>query len=113
MKRIGRRAFLARTLTALVVGATSSFSWSSAGAAVETLNAEYLKRQLVAKTDAECAFIDDVVEKARTGVIPMKFLEMAYRYAMKKSSKHRLFYFKQALSQLCKQAGLKVSFLSF
>ena len=110
MNRIGRRAFIARAFAMLALGALSvGTAYGGAGA----LDADKLKAALRVKTDAEADFVDDVVEKVSQGALPYKIFYAAYKYAMRKAVGLRVRYFKICLENLVKQAGLKISFLSF
>lgn len=113
MKRTGRRAFIAQAL-ALVVVATLGGARSALGdSSSSLLDAETLKLELRTKTEAEAAYIDEIVEKAKEGKIPVKFLTVAYRYAMQREAGRRPLYFKICLEQLTKKAGLNLTFSSF
>lgn len=79
----------------------------------DALDSALVKQELRVKTDAEGAFIDDVVAKTRAGQIPVNILNAAYRYALKKNGARRVYYFARCLEILTQKAGLKVEFLKF
>ncbi|MBQ9875440.1 MAG: hypothetical protein IJM30_13380 [Thermoguttaceae bacterium] len=108
-KTMGRRAFIGRVAT--LVGAGYFLAGRSAGAS-EALDPEILKSQLRAKTEREKAFVDDVVQKASDGILPMKIFTTARRYALQKDASQRVVYFKMCLEALTKRAGLKIVFKS-
>ncbi|MBP5621615.1 MAG: hypothetical protein J6X44_06325 [Thermoguttaceae bacterium] len=110
MKKMGRRAFIARAVALTCAG--TLFPRQTASAA-EALDPDILKAQLCAKTELECAFVDDVVDKAKDGTLPIKILTTAYRYALSKGRSSRLIYFKRCLEELTKRAGLKITFKNF
>ena len=110
MKKMGRRAFIARAVALACAG--TLFRRQTASAA-EALDPDILKMQLCAKTELECAFVDDVVDKAKDGTLPIKILTTAYRYALSKGRSSRLIYFKRCLEELTRRAGLKITFKSF
>lgn len=109
-KVMGRRRFIFDALSLVGLGLVALNQDANA---VEALDPEILKNQLCVKTDAEEAFVDDVIDKAKSGELPMKFLTNAYRYAIQKNKSQRVVYFKRALEALCKRAGRKIEFKSF
>ena len=113
MRKTGRRAFIAQLLALIVVGATGGGEVAYGGATSSLLDAEKLKYELRVVTQAQGAYVDDVVDKATKGLLPIKILSAAYRYAMRREVGRRPLYFKICIEQLAKKAGLKLSFLSF
>lgn len=113
MERTGRRAFFAQALSLLVVATLGGSRTVYGGSPSSLLDADRLKLELRVKTEAEGAYVDDVVDKAKSGIIPVKILTTAYRYAMQREAGRRPRYFKICIEQLAKKAGLKISFLSF
>lgn len=109
MKNISRRNFI---FGAAGFG-TGFFLVRDAFGGYDALDSALVKQELRVKTDAEAAFVDDVVEKTRSGQIPVKILNAAYRYALKKSGARRVYYFANCLKILTRQAGLRVEFLEF
>ena len=109
MKKISRRGFAICVLglgagllpVCDVFGATNAF------------DASLVKQELRVRTDAEGAFVDDVVAKTRSGEIPANILNAAYRYAIKKDVGRRVYYFAYCLEILTKRAGLTVEFRKF
>jgi len=110
MKRLGRRAFIAGAFAFVGVGA---FRVDTAWGAIEALDPAFVKSELRVKTELEDAFVDDVINKAKEGELPVKILQAAFRYARNKSKTKRMIYFKTCLIALTKQAGLKIAFLDF
>lgn len=112
MQNQNRRVFIVRSLAFLGLiglGADATF-----GASVgELLDSEFLKTELRVKTDAEGAFVADVVDKVKEGELPLKTLQIAYSYAMKKDKSRRVIYFKKCLEILTQRAGIKIKFLNF
>ena len=106
MKKISRRNF---TLCVLGLGASLLSSRDVLGAG-DAFDAALVKQDLRVKTDAEGAFVDDIVAKARSGEIPANILNAAYRYAVKKDVGRRVYYFAYCLEILTKKAGLNVKF---
>ncbi|MBP3558184.1 MAG: hypothetical protein J6K20_10875 [Thermoguttaceae bacterium] len=109
MKKFSRRGF---TIGVLGFGAGLFLSRDVLGA-LDALDAALVKQELRVKTDAEGAFVDDVVAKTRSGEIPPNILNAAYRYAVKKDGGRRVYYFARCLEILTKRAGLNVKFLKF
>ena len=109
MKKISRRDFTVCAL-GFVVGL---FGRRGAFGAIDALDAALVKQELRVKTDAEGAFVDDVIAKTRSGEIPPNILNAAYRYAVKKDGGRRVYYFARCLEILTKRAGLNVKFLKF
>lgn len=109
-KVMGRREFITGAVSAF---ALAMLAQTKKADAVEALDPEILKSQLRVKTDAEAAFVDDVVDKAKKGVIPMKIFMTAYRYALDKGKSKRVIYFRYCLVSLTQKAGLKIDFKSF
>ena len=110
MKKMGRRAFIARAVALACAGFVLPRRLSSAS---EALDPEILKTQLRAKTELERAFVDDVVEKSNAGILPVKILTTAYRYALGKGSSSRMVYFKKCLETLTRRAGINITFKNF
>jgi hypothetical protein len=106
MQKISRRGF---ALSIFGLGAGLLFSRDVLGAS-DAFDASLVKQDLRVKTDAEGAFVDDVVAKARAGEIPANILNAAYRYAVKKDAGRRVYYFAYCLEILTKKAGLNVKF---
>jgi hypothetical protein len=71
------------------------------------LDADSLKRVLRCKTPAEEAFIDLVFEKVEEGTLPLKYVYMAYRYAVKKS-RSRYYYFVAAIQKIARARGISL-----
>ena len=109
MKKISRRDFTVGVL-GLGIGLLGS---RGALGAFDAFDAALVKQELRVKTDAESAFVDDVVAKTRAGEIPANILNAAYRYALKKDGARRVHYFARCLEILTKRAGLNVKFLKF
>lgn len=109
MKTISRRDF---TLCVLGFGVGLCGARDVFGA-VDAFDATLVKQELRVKTDAEGAFVDDVVAKARAGEIPANILNAAYRYALQKGAGRRVYYFANCLKILTQRAGLNVKFLKF
>ena len=109
MKKLSRRDF---AIYVLGIGAGLLHSRGVFGAS-EAFDAALVKQELRVKTDAEGAFVDDVVAKTRSGEIPANILNAAYRYAVKKDVGRRVYYFAHCLEILTKRAGLNVKFLKF
>jgi hypothetical protein len=109
MKKISRRGF---AICVLGLGAGLLPTCDVFGAS-DLFDATLVKQNLRVKTDAEGAFVDDVVAKARSGEIPANILNAAYRYAVKKDAGRRVYYFSYCLEILTKRAGLNVKFLKF
>lgn len=109
MKNISRRNFIfcAAGLGAVLWGGRDAFG------GYDALDAALVKQELRVKTDAEGAFVDDVVAKTRAGEIPVNILNAAYRYALKKDGARRVYYFARCLEILTRKAGLYVKFLKF
>ncbi|MBQ7815587.1 MAG: hypothetical protein IJ387_13980 [Thermoguttaceae bacterium] len=109
MKNISRRNFIFH-----VAGfGASLFLARDAFGGYDALDSALVKQELRVKTDAEGAFIDDVVAKTRAGQIPVNILNAAYRYALKKNGARRVYYFSRCLEILTQKSGLKVEFLKF
>ena len=113
MKKTGRRAFLTLVLMALAAGSLSAGGIAFGAVAPSVLDSDSLKMELRVTTDAQAAYVDDVVEKVKKGAIPTQILTSAYRYAMRQEKSRRPIYFRICVEQLCKKAGIKVPFLSF
>ena len=113
MRRTGRREFFAQLLALVVVGAAGGGKVAYGDATSSLLDAEKLKLELRVTTQAQGAYVDDVVDKAKKGLLPTKILSSAYKYAMRREVGRRPLYFKICIEQLAKKAGLKLSFLSF
>lgn len=109
MKKLSRRDF---TISVLSLGVGLLVSDGAFGA-IDALDAALVKQELRVKTDAESAFVDDVVAKTRAGEIPANILDAAYRYALKKDGGRRVYYFARCLEILTKRAGVNVKFLKF
>ena len=109
MKKLSRRDF---AICVLSIGAGLLYSRDVFGS-IDALDAALVKQKLRVKTDAESAFVDDVVAKTRAGEIPANILNAAYRYALKKEGARRVYYFARCLEILTKRAGLNVKFLKF
>lgn len=109
MNVVSRRDFI---LQAAGLGAIF-FAGRAALGANAALDSELAKQELRVKTDAEAAFVDDVVAKTRAGEIPTDILTAAYRYALRKDGARRVYYFAYALEILTKKAGRNVKFLKF
>ncbi|MBR4834609.1 MAG: hypothetical protein IKU86_09830 [Thermoguttaceae bacterium] len=110
MQTLSRRDFVLRA--AACFGA-SLFVGRAAFGANAALDPATLKQELRVKTDAEAAFVDDVVAKARAGEISVEILTVAYRYAQKKDGGRRVYYFANCLKILTQRAGRNVKFLKF
>ena len=109
MKNLSRRRF-----TTYLLGLGVGFLGSrGAFGASDAFDAALVKQELRVKTEAEGAFVDDVVAKTRAGEIPANILNAAYRYALKKDGGRRVHYFARCLEILTKRAGLNVKFLKF
>ncbi|MBP3530377.1 MAG: hypothetical protein J6K25_04245 [Thermoguttaceae bacterium] len=106
MKKLSRRGF---AICVLGLGAGLLSSRDVLGAS-DAFDATLVKQDLRVKTDAEGAFVDDVVAKTRAGEIPANILSAAYRYAVKKDAGRRVYYFAYCLEILTKRAGLNVKF---
>ena len=113
MRKIGRRAFLTQLLAVAAFGAVGGGATAFGGSKSPLLDAERLKLELRVTTQAQEAYVDDVVDKAQKGELPLNILTAAYKYAMKRKVGRRPLYFKICLEDLAKKAGLKLSFLSF
>ena len=113
MRKTGRRAFFAQALSLIVVGALGGVGTAYGGAGSDFLDSEIIKAELRVATRAQAAYVDDVVDKAKSGILPVKILVTAYRYAMRHEVGRRPYYFKICVEQLAKKAGLKIAFLSF
>ncbi len=109
MKKISRRYF---AICVLGLGA-GLFGSRGVFGAVDAFDAALVKQELRVKTDAEGAFVDDVVAKARAGQIPANILNAAYRYALTKAAGRRVHYFARCLEILTQRAGINVKFLKF
>ncbi|MBR2003446.1 MAG: hypothetical protein IJ991_04610 [Thermoguttaceae bacterium] len=109
MKNISRRNFIFCS----VGFGTGLFLVRDAFGGYDALDSALVKQELRVKTDAEGAFVDDVVAKTRAGQIPVQILNAAYRYALKKNGARRVYYFARCLEILTQKAGLKVKFLEF
>jgi len=110
MKRLSRRAFI---LGAFALVGLSAWRVDTAFGAIDALDPAIVKSELRVKTELESAFVDDVIEKAKRGALPVKILQAAFRYARNKNKTQRMIYFKKCLEVLSKQAGLKIVFLDF
>lgn len=110
MSKITRRQFISTgvTLGTLFFGVFGEVS--SVDAAVEPLSYDLLCMRLYAKTDAEKAYLKDIVDKMDDKVIPQKFVYAAFRYAMKKDKLKRIIYFDRCLVYLCGRARIQVKF---
>ena len=113
MRKTGRRAFLAQLLAFAAFGAAGGGATAYGGSTSPLLDADKLKLELRVTTQAQEAYVDDVVDKVKKGLLPLTILTAAYKYAMKREVGRRPLYFKICLEQLAKKAGLKLSFLSF
>ncbi|MBQ2789291.1 MAG: hypothetical protein IJE97_06610 [Thermoguttaceae bacterium] len=109
MKNISRRDF---AICVLGLGAGLLSSRGALGA-IDAFDATLVKQELRVKTDAEGAFVDDVIAKTRAGEIPANILNAAYSYAKRKDGARRVYYFARCLEILTKRAGLDVKFLKF
>lgn len=109
MKNISRRNFI---FCSAGFG-TGLFLARDAFGGYDALDSALVKQELRVKTDAEGAFIDDVVAKTRAGQIPVQILNAAYRYALKKNGARRVYYFARCLEILTQKAGINVKFLEF
>ena len=109
MKNISRRDFL----SCVAAFGTGLLSAREVFGGYDALDPTLVKQELRVKTDAEGAFVDDVVAKTRAGEIPANILNAAYRYAIKKDGGRRVYYFARCLEILTKRAGLNVKFLKF
>ena len=112
MEKLTRRQFISTGVTIgtlfFVVG-----TGPEANAAADELSYEFLCMNLYAKTEAEKAYLKDIVDKMDDKTIPKKLVYTAYRYAMKKDKYKRIIYFNRCLVYLCGRANLKVKFKSF
>ena len=110
MRKLGRRAFISSAFALVGLGA---FGVDATFGAIEALDPAIVKSELRVKTELEGAFVDDVIEKAKKGELPVKILHAAFRYARDKNRTQRMVYFKKGLETLTKRAGLKIAFLDF
>ena len=110
MCKTNRRTFLTRALGACLLSALFA---DVARADSDALDAETLKMKLRTTTDAQDAFVEDVVAKANRGELPVSILRVAYRYAMGKDATRRVYFFRLCLVNLAKKAKLRITFLSF
>lgn len=113
MKKTGRREFFAQVAALAALGALGGAGIAQGGSVSSILDSEKLKAELRVTTEAQGAYVDDVVEKAKDGELPVKIVTASYRYAMRREVGRRPLYFKICVEHLAKQAGLKLSFLSF
>jgi hypothetical protein len=98
-----RRQFLRGMLVApLVLGMTPALL-----ADQTILDAEAMKRVLRPPTEADNAFIDNVVAMVQRGKLPASLVDSTLQWARKKS-KRRFHYFKQALILRAKEQGIVV-----
>ena len=63
MRNIGRRAFLSQLLALTAVCATGGGKIAYGGSVASLLDAERLKFELRVTSDAQAAYVDDVVDK--------------------------------------------------
>lgn len=109
MQKLSRRGF-----AICVLGlAAGLFPSRDVFGASDAFDAALVKQELRVRTDAEGAFVDDVVAKTLDGEIPANILNAAYRYAVKKDAGRRVYYFAYCLEILTKKAGLNVKFRKF
>jgi hypothetical protein len=104
-----KRDFLKRLLMGTGAAVGLSCGWGTVAFAQKNnqLDAEGLKRVLRCKTPEEEAFVDMIFEKVDQGELPLKYVFMAYRYAVKKS-RSRYYYFAAAIRKIAQAKGISL-----